>query len=212
MLTLSNQIFLKNADIPADIEKSEIPCAAIHFATIDQDTGKITITGLADTEGIVVFHDGHFDIIHADPRMDANEKVITAHIKSYMDQHGGTLQDAMLATMDFMRERASTTNTPGNRGVLNVWDTHTAPDESFANYKTYDAKDVERIIMHSDGIDDRYGLFTYETLIDHSRQKTFENLVAKIREKETADPLGITYPRIKTSDDATIVCALIQPS
>lgn len=208
--TLLNRLFLEHGDLPHDIEKSEVPCAAACFAVLHPKTRTIQTAGLADTETIIVFQDGSFEVLAADPRSEASEQITINHFQDHIREHGGTLQDAMQASTGGMRERASVTNSPNNRGVLNVWDVHQAPDECFINHRTYDAKDIERIIMYTDGVDSRFGLYTHQSLIDHSRQKSFQQLIDQIREIEKADPLGAKYPRTKVSDDATIACVIIQ--
>lgn len=205
-----NQHFLSVSDLPADIEKSEMPCAAASFAQLDPVRQTLQIAGLADTEAIIVFHDGHFEHLPADPRSGASEEITIKECQAYIQKHGGTLQEAMQATLPAMRDRASVTNTSGNRGVLNVWDVHSAPDECFSNYKIYDASKVERIIMYTDGMDSRYNLFTPQSLIRLSQENGFQHLIEQMRMVENSDPLGLRYPRVKTSDDATIACALIR--
>lgn len=206
---LLNRIFIEHGDLPHDIEKSEIPCAAACFAVLNPSDHTIQTVGLADTETIIVFHDGSFEVLASDPRSEASEQITINQFQDYIRENGGTLQEAMRASVSGMRDRASVTNTANNRGVLNVWDMHQAPDECFINYKTYHAKNIERIIMYTDGIDSRFGLYTYQSLIDLSREKGFKNLIEQIRIVENADPVGKKYPRTKTSDDATIACVTV---
>jgi hypothetical protein len=65
---------------------------------------------------------------------------------------------------------------------------------------------VRRVLLASDGyyrLVDHYGAMSDADLVEETARQGADALLKQVRAIEAADPLGVTYPRLKIRDDAT---------
>jgi len=101
-------------------------------------------------------------------------------------------------------------NRPGGYWILDL------TGEGLGHLQTMqiDPSDVDKALLCTDGyyqLVDTYAERTDESLFDNSVDKGIASLIQSIREIERTDDRCLMFPRIKPSDDATGVLAVVRP-
>ncbi len=93
-------------------------------------------------------------------------------------------------------------NTPSGYGVLSI----VPPPPAFVRTGRVEAAPGARLLLASDGLMrlvDVYRVMTVQALVEAAQTKGLAALCNELRRIEAADSRNFTYPRAKTSDDAT---------
>lgn len=201
-------IFADSAVQYPDAEKCELPCAQIAIAQINND--KIQIARLGDVETLIQLKNGQIDRLEADPRHGELDRQKMVVVHKYAADHGVSIAEAKAANMQMFRDHVTVRNTPGHAGILNVVDTC---DNTGFGYKTYNAGDVSKIMMMTDGFHSLYNQYAardMEYMLAARTNADLKERASIIRAIEDLDDTCTKYPRFKKSDDATALVVSVQ--
>ncbi|MBR2832944.1 MAG: protein phosphatase 2C family protein [Bacilli bacterium] len=196
-------------DIAKDIDKYansinsnlDIPSACIALVKENKDNFEFFVLG----DCSIIYGNKHKQTLltNEDIRKMDNEKI--QKMKLIAKDKGINISDAYGLVMPDLKQQRLLKNRFGGYYVLDI-------DEEViihANYKVVPKKDIEMIILLSDGFSTYYECLelekNYKTFFLKNYNTSAKKLYNQLREREQKDPFLNNYPRFKISDDASII-------
>lgn len=181
------------------------PSAAISLVHV----GPETLTCLSLGDCTVLFQNKNGEVFghKGDPiHQELDRQVVEKFIK--MRQAGTLPADAELhncrqALLPLIHPNRALANRDGGYGSFTL---ATPLREDFMRLSQRRTSDISHVLLMTDGFYDiveAYKAMTDRELMEYALEHGLENIMQKTRAIENTDPYGITYPRLKRSDDAT---------
>lgn len=203
--------FREAATFYPDQQPFEFPCASIALAQISNNM--LDLARLGDVATIVEMKDGDILELKGDPRHRESDLDVISQVTAYRAQTGATIDEARAHFFDLMSDKIMRANRKGAHGHLNTRDAR--PHDDCFGTLSVPVKDVKRVIMMTDGFSaavEEYKLYSVQTLLDASSNEDYDVMIQIIRDVERSDRDCKDFPRLKISDDSTVVSAHLMPS
>lgn len=134
---------------------------------------------------------------------DAGDQRLAAAVASFQQtQSAPTAEAARQHVWPRIKAQRNKLNTPGGYGVLSI----VPPPPAFVRTGNVELQAGATLLLASDGLMrlvDVYRVMTVEALVEAACGNGLAALGEKLRRIEAEDNRNVTYPRAKTSDDAT---------
>ncbi|AOZ10457.1 hypothetical protein [Cupriavidus malaysiensis] len=210
-MLLASAIDAANADFRALINDREadahlLPSASVILAKVQRQSGGYLVgfAKLGDCCGVLRTGPGQAHIVESTlgPSFDLEFDALAARLAQ--TDGDSERRSAILAEISRrLLVRRKTMNQPGGYAIAAPnWDSSTLGFESFHSIEP------PSLMLLSDGaarLVEKYRACTYEEALDEVFRIGGVGLIRKIREIERHDRTCQSWPRLKTSDDATIV-------
>ena len=187
------------------LEEFEIPSASL--AIVREDEQKAEIFLLGDTETIIGYKDGHIERVD-----NPNQTAVQNNDNAVMERMAEIATSRRCSVIDTMKDPEIQEMLQRNRAKKNrpckggYWICGTNPEAvEHGVYMQIPKKEIDAIILATDGFNYSYLNLTPEQLYNEIRKKGFDHLARMIRAEEDADPGGNRHKRFKKGDDLSIV-------
>jgi len=188
----------------APAETYETPFASLMSLFIDPHS--IDALWFGDCGALIKSPDGSVSMVGETLKSRAQERSRASSLAEAEGVAAASVREKFLPGLRASRNRV---NKKGNAWLF-------APDEKCADHakeKRLHVQSGSTILLASDGffaLVSDYGRYTAEELILAAEQGGLAVLGNELREIEAGDPKGITFPRFKSSDDATAVLVALR--
>jgi serine/threonine protein phosphatase PrpC len=181
----------------APAETYETPLASLMALFIRQDI--VEALWFGDCSALIRSPDGAVSVVGEALKSRAQERSRVSQLAEPEGVAATSVREKFLPSLRASRNRVNKT---GGAWLF-------SPDANCASHAAEARLTVApdtRILMASDGffaLVSDYGRYTVEALMDAAHSRGLKTLGEELRTIETADPKGHSYPRFKSSDDAT---------
>jgi serine/threonine protein phosphatase PrpC len=181
----------------APAETYETPLASLMALFVRRDM--VEALWFGDCSALIRSPDGAVLVVGEALKSRARER---SRVSSLAEPDGVAATAVRQKFLPALRASRNRANKPGGDWLF-------APDASCADHAAearLTVASASRILMASDGffaLVSDYGRYTAEVLMQVAQSRGLKALGEELRAIEAADPKGHSYPRFKTSDDAT---------
>jgi serine/threonine protein phosphatase PrpC len=188
----------------APAETYETPFASLMSLFINPHS--IDALWFGDCGALIKSPEGSVSMVGETLKSRAQERTRASNLAEAEGVAAASVRAKFLPSLRASRNRV---NKPGNAWLF-------APDANCADHAKEMRLHVQsgsRILLASDGffaLVSDYGRYTAEGLILAAEQSGLASLGDELRQIEAADPKGISFPRFKSSDDATAVLVALR--